>query len=377
MNIMVVSSGLPTEKYPMLGIFELDQAKALQQEGNRVTFLVVDLRSIRRWRKWGFSKGQKDGVDYYVFNFPGGRIPLKFLCKIGAKCLNIIYKRAAKTNGKPDLFHAHFTEMGCITSRLAQKEGIPYVVTEHSSKMNQYIVDSDLRECAKEAYGSASAIISVGTALANNIYRHTGFKPIVVPNIIDTNLFSQCQRIVHSGFNLVTTSNLITLKRTWQILQALAMIDASDIDYHLTVIGDGPERDSLIHWCSVLNLTDRVTITGYQPREVIASIYETADVFILVSSTETFGVAYVEAMAAGLPVIATKCGGPEDFVNEQNGVLVEVDNIVQISQAIEYMHKNASSYNVELLREFVRSRFSQSAIALRLHEIYSKIVSYE
>lgn len=372
MNIMVVSSGLPTEKYPMLGIFELDQAKALQQEGNKVTFLVVDLRSVRRWRKWGFSKGQKDGVDYYVFNFPGGRIPLKYLCAIGTRCLKIIYKKALKDNGKPDMFHAHFTEMGCITSRVAQKEGIPYVVTEHSSKMNQYNVSDDLRECAKEAYGNASAVISVGTALAKNIFRHTGYKPVIIPNIIDTNLFSHCQRREHKCFNLVTTSNLITLKRTWQILQALAMIDPKDIDYHLSVIGDGPERDSLMHWCSALNLTGRVTIAGFQPRESIASFYETADVFILVSSTETFGVAYVEAMAAGLPVIATKCGGPEDFINQDNGILVEVDNISQIARAIKEIHNNYNNYNSTIIKKQVEA-YSPKTVAGRLMNVYESI----
>lgn len=373
MNIMVVSSGLPTEKYPMLGIFELDQAKALQQEGNKVTFLVVDLRSVRRWRKWGFSKGQKDGVDCYVFNFPCGRIPLKYLCAIGTRCLKIIYKKALKDNGNPDIFHAHFTEMGCITSRVAQKEGIPYVVTEHSSKMNQYNVSDDLNECAKEAYGNASAVISVGTALANNIYRHTGYKPVVIPNIIDTKLFSHCQRKEHKGFNLVTTSNLITLKRTWQILQALSMIDPDVIDFHLTVIGDGSERDSIVHWRNVLNLAERVSLVGYQPREIIANIYETADVFILVSSTETFGVAYVEAMAAGLPVIATKCGGPEDFVTQDNGILVEVDNINQMAYAIQRLYNYYENYDSAKIKKQVEA-YSPNVIAGNLMEIYKSIL---
>lgn len=371
---MVVSSGLPSEKYPLLGIFEFDQAKALKQEGNNVIFLAVDLRSVRRWRRWGISKGTKDGVDYIIVNFPAGRVPLKLLCKVGTFCLRRIYKLAIKDFGIPDIIHAHFTEMGCIVSRLSGELGIPYVVTEHSSQINQYYIDESRRQCAIEAYGGANKVISVGSALAKKIKKHTGYESIVVPNIIDTNLFFQCKRKAHAGFHLVTTSNLITLKRTWQILQALAMIEPKVIDYRLTVIGDGPERESLIQWKETLNLGGRVSIVGYKSREEIAEIYETADVFIMLSSSETFGVAYLEAMASGIPVIATRCGGPEDFVNKENGILVDVDDIQQASKAIVELYSNLSAYTADNLRGFVKNKFSPSVIAKQLMEVYKEIV---
>jgi len=374
MKIMVVSSGIPTEKYPLLGIFELDQAKALAQEGNEVVFLGVDLRSIRRWRRWGISRGNKDGVDYYLFNLPAGRLHLKLLCKIGQYCLSRLYKKVELDFGKPDIIHAHFTEMGCIVSRLSKKECVPYVITEHSSKINQYNISNELVSCAKEAYQNANSVIAVGTTLSRNIFRHTGIKSIVVPNIINTELFFKCTRQQHDKFHLVTTSNLISLKRTWQIIQALAMINPSEIDYKLTIIGDGPERESILYWSKALGLENRVDMVGYQPREAIASIYENADVFILVSSSETFGVAYVEAMAAGLPVIATRCGGPEDFVNENNGLLVDVDNITQISSAIVKIYSSINRYKVENLRAFVKDRFAPKIIAERLYGIYQSIV---
>lgn len=371
---MVVSSGMPTEQYPLQGIFEFDQAKALSQAGCEVVFLAIDLRSARRWRKWGVSKGNKDGVDYYVINIPIGRFPLKYFCRIGEMCLYRLYKLVVKTHWKPDVIHAHFTEMGCITSDFAKKIEVPYVVTEHSSKINQYRISGELKDCALKAYKGASVVIAVGNSLAHNIQRHTGISPKVVPNIIDTELFFRCKRQKHEGFHLVTTSNLIVLKRTWQILQALARIDTKDIDYRLTIIGDGPEMESLQHWAKTLNMENRITLAGYQSRENIASIYETADVFIMVSSSETFGVAYVEAMAAGLPVIATRCGGPEDFVNNNNGLMVDVDDIHQIAEAIKTIYYNINKYDAEQLRTFVRSRFSAEAVGKELISIYHGLV---
>lgn len=370
---MVVSSGFPSEKYPLLGIFEFDQAQALAHKGCHVVFLAVDLRSIFRWRKWGIVKGSKNGVDYYIYNLPLGRLPIKFLCKLGELGLNRLYKIANKIHGKPDVLHAHFTEMGCITSRLSAKEGIPYVVTEHSSKINQYVIGRDLRDCAIEAYRDAQSVIAVGTSLSNNILKHTGIKSIVIPNIINTELFFQCKRLKHTGFRLVTTSNLIILKRTWQILQALAMINPKEIDYYLTVIGDGPERDTIEYWIKALKLEDRVYVAGYKPREEIASIYEKSDAFIMVSSSETFGVAYVEAMAAGLPVIATRCGGPEDFVNNNNGYLIDVDDISQLSSAITQLYNNENYYKTDDLRQFVKNNYSPEVVAEQLLNVYKSI----
>lgn len=373
MKVLVISSGIPTEKYPLQGIFEWDQAKALALEGNDVVFIAIDLRSVRRWRKWGVSRGRKDGIDYYVFNFPMGRVPLKYLCKVGEKCLRYLYRKSELERGRPDVIHAHFTEMGCIASRLARKENIPYVVTEHSSKMHRFKIEEDLRKCALEAYSNAKEVIAVGTSLSKSILKHTGLHSVVVPNIIDTKLFINCKKQPHQGFVLVTTSNLIPLKRTWQILQAMAMLDCNKMDCRLTIIGDGPERATVEYWAQQLNLTDRVTLAGYQSRENIAHLYETSDCFILVSSSETFGVAYVEALAAGLPIIATKCGGPEDFVDDSNGILVEVDNIKQIADAILKIYTNINNYKEEDLKNFVKDRFSPNVVAKKLIEVYNSL----
>ena len=76
----------------------------------------------------------------------------------------------------------------------------------------------------------------------------------------------------------------------------------------------------------------------------IVKVYEECDCFVLPSAGETFGVVYVEAMAAGLPVIATRCGGPEDFVNEDNGILIisEIKDMHNESIADDKYHRPTS-----------------------------------
>ena len=75
------------------------------------------------------------------------------------------------------------------------------------------------------------------------------------------------------------------------------------------------------------------------------------DAFVLASRAETFGVVYVEAMAAGLPVIATACGGPEDFVSEENGILIPADNEEKLTEALIEMYHMAHKYDKQAISE--------------------------
>ena len=90
MFVCVVARGYPTNKYEMNGIFEFDQARALNQLGHKVIFVAIDLRSLRRWRKWGIEHFIKDGVEIYAINIPLGRLPHNVLRYVG-QLLSLIH----------------------------------------------------------------------------------------------------------------------------------------------------------------------------------------------------------------------------------------------------------------------------------------------
>lgn len=145
MRVLIVSGGKPTKKYPFIGNFAFEQAVALADSGTDVTFFGIDLRSFRRKRPYGISYGVAGKVRWYVISIPIGAVPLSLLCFIGAKALSYLYSKVYKNRKKPDIVHAHFTEIGQMAASLVKKIDVPLVITEHSSAMNCENVNESLQ----------------------------------------------------------------------------------------------------------------------------------------------------------------------------------------------------------------------------------------
>lgn len=116
---------------------------------------------------------------------------------------------------------------------------------------------------------------------------------------------------------------------------------------------------------------------GLRPREEIAQRLSDSDCFVLASVSETFGVSYLEALSCGVPVIATRCGGPECFVNDHNGMMVEPDDVDALSSAMLTMYCNDGSYNRAAIAAQIRENYSSQAVASRLMQEYQQLIGAE
>jgi len=97
------------------------------------------------------------------------------------------------------------------------------------------------------------------------------------------------------------------------------------------------------------------------------------DFFVLNSNLETFSVVTAEALANGKPVVATRCGGPETFVNDKTGILVEPKNQKQLEDAILYMIKHYKDYNPQYLSDSIKKDYNSKIIGKKFFDIYLKI----
>jgi glycosyltransferase involved in cell wall biosynthesis len=375
MHILIIARGYPSEKYKMNGIFEFDQAKALAKAGHKVTYAAIDVRSIRRWRKWGVEKFVMDGVNVYAINIPVGRIPKALRQQISIFGLKVLYSIIVKELGKPDIMHAHFAGVGYTASKLKEKTGLPFVITEHLSTMMKPVIDKQLFNTADSAYEYADALITVSPELKDVIKRRFNKEAIYIPNIVDTGLFTyQVRKDNARSFNFISIGGLIYRKRMDLTIEAFAKAFGKDKDVSLTIFGEGTERTKLENLIHKYDISDRVKLMGLQSRKTLAEYLKKSDCFVLASQAETFGVVYIEALASGVPVIATKCGGPESFVNDRNGLIIPVDDVDALADAMKYMYDNSDKYNKEAISQETREQFSPESIAGKLTEVYKQLI---
>jgi len=139
-------------------------------------------------------------------------------------------------------------------------------------------------------------------------------------------------------FTFIVVAKLIPLKGIDILLYAFQKIVEEYPKSKLLIIGDGIEKNNLLKISNELNITSPVYFLGRQNREFVAKYMKEFHVFVLPTKYEAFGVVFVEVLTVGLPVISTKnYGEPDDFINRKNGILVDIDNINELSMAMKEM----------------------------------------
>jgi glycosyltransferase involved in cell wall biosynthesis len=139
-------------------------------------------------------------------------------------------------------------------------------------------------------------------------------------------------------------------------------------------VGDGPYRGALQTKIQQLHLTDKVKLLGAMPRNKVQECLANAHAFVLLSQSETFGVSYIEAMALGLPVVATCCGGPSDFVNATNGCLVPVGDAAKAADAMCKIKAQYATYQPQQIANEVLQKYSPASVAKQLITQYQMLL---
>lgn len=377
MTIFIIARGTPTKKEPQWGCFEFDQAKALAALGHKVVYLSVDSRFRLYFRKIGTSKFITNDVHTYnSFLLPhviaklGGE---KFAHQLRIWQLEKLYLKAVQEVGKPDILYSHYLFCTYESTFLRNKYNIPLVAIEHWSDLQKENLSEHILQMAG-SYQYADKVIAVSQSLQKTLYKRFGINACVVNNMVG-DVFSYERSMSFSVLNFVTTGSLIHRKGYDLLIQAFAKAQLPNEQWHLNIIGSGEEKSHLQQQIEQNNLQDNITLAGQKSKEEIVAIYQQSDIFVLPSRSETFGVVYIEAMACGLPVIATPCGGPEEFVTDKDGLLVPVDNVEKLAEAIKYMFHHYQEYDRKAIADNCQARFSSKVIAKQLTRIFEDVLA--
>ncbi len=380
MTIFLISRGYPSKRDPQWGCFEKDQAEALTQLGHRVVVLSVDSRFRFYWRPVGVQFAEHNDIPAYnIFLCPGAIFSLLFGKHLDVRFkawqLNRIYQKAVRRYGTPDILYSHYLSNTQIAITLKQKYNIPLVAMEHWSEMGRTPIKPAIIPIAQDAYEHTDKLLTVSSALQKNIQSqlHNVF-PLIVHNMVGPEFTYHTSTTPHP-FTFIATGNLIH-RKGFDLLPAafLQVQDLLSADWQMLIIGDGKEYAGLQRQINNSSLQNHIRLLGRKTKTEIASLLKNSDVFILPSRSETFGVAIIEALSCGLPVVATRCGGPDDIITPNNGLLVPVDDIDALAAAIRTMYTNYAQYSRKAIANDCRIRFSPEVIAHQLTAVFEKFV---
>lgn len=280
--------------------------------------------------------------------------------------------------GPPDLVHAHFLfSTGCAVARAARARNLPFVVTVHESYLEQTARWRHLKSEMSRALQAAARILAVSSFQRDRIvqlFPACAPRTVVVPNGVDTDRFTPRESVRKSGpVRLAFVGNLVPGKDLPVLLNALSELDAQDLLYELDVLGEGLLRPELE--ARARTLKGKVRFHGAQEREAVARhLHDETDLLVVSSLMETFSIVCIEALASGVPVVATDCGGPRDIITPEVGRLVPPGQSSSMAAAIKEVWNRRFDYNPRRLAEFAKERFSLRRIAERTCELYREAI---
>jgi len=383
MHILFIPSFYADPEKPVCGVFFKDQAYALKKSGVKIAIAYVEPRRLHalnlhriRDNHFQITFGEEDGLPTLrlhgwnpFMNTNVGGLVWSFLAQF------LIDTYVARF-GLPDLIHAHNSLWaGHAVVRSSVKHGIPYVITEHSTAFPQKNISNFTKKHVDRVFSGAKAIICVSDGLAKYVRPFCKNRKItIVPNVVHTDYFTMPpERPQAAPFVFLSIAHLVERKGVHILIEAFANRFRGNPNVRLEIGGDGPYRHQLEKLCFNLKVEDRITFLGALSRAEVRAAMWRARCFVLASFFETFGVVLIEAMSTGLPVIGTRCGGPEFIITPETGLLVQPGNAKELGGAMQSM-VNHELFSSQLIRSYVVDSFSDNSFSNKLIRIYSDIL---
>ncbi|MCH4887189.1 glycosyltransferase family 4 protein [Acidaminobacter sp. JC074] len=289
-------------------------------------------------------------------------------------------------NFKPDLIHAQHL---WVTPYAAAQTGVPYIVTAHGTDLKGFVKDDRYHKYALEGAKKAAKVITISEQVDEEVTTLYGVpedKKELVLNGYDENLFKvkdlNCFDVLND-FNLslepdyvVSFAGKLTHFKGVDVLLKAARIynEAIDGEVVTLIAGNGELYEELNKLKMTLKL-DHVQFLGHVNQHQLVDLYNIADVSTVPSRTEPFGLVAIEALACGTPVVGTNQGGLPDFLIEDVGTLVPVDDDIALADAIvaEIKHKEKEK-RAKAAADYALKNFSWKRSIGVVASIYESII---
>ncbi len=315
------------------GVVATELGKGLAQEGHEVHFITYSQPSRLDFLNENLFYHEVNTRSYPLFEYAPYELAL------ASKMVSVV------KNERLDLLHVHYAiphaSAAYMAKQILKSQGIviPVVTTLHGTDITLVGKDPTYEPAVTFSINQSDGVTAVSEDLRKETYN--SFKVTrdieVIPNFIDLEKFKKQKKdhfkkaICPNGESLIVhTSNFREVKRVLDVVRIFNNI-VREIPAKLLMIGDGPERDDAENLCRELGIAEDVRFLG--KLEAVEEVLSVADLFVMPSAKESFGLAALEAMACEVPVISSNTGGlPELNVQGETGFLSLVGDIEDMTQ---------------------------------------------
>ena len=358
------------------GVVATELGKSLANKGHEIHFITYS--QPVRLGSFGENLFYHEVVvsDYPLFDYE------PYETVLASKMVDVV------KHEQLDILHVHYAiphaSAAFMAREILKSQGIdvPFVTTLHGTDITLVGKDSSFEPVITFCLNESDAVTAVSESLKKDTYKHfkTDREIEVIPNFIPihktpngVDLKIRRRYAADDEFLFCHISNFRKVKRVGDILKTFAKINEQKKS-RLLFVGDGPERYENEELCRELKLWDRVVFLG-KVRNT-SQVLELSDLFFLPSQTESFGLAALEAMALGVPVISSNTGGiPEVNIHGKTGFLSDVGDIDDMAKNALYIIQNKQIHATFKKNAFARAKFFDiDKIVQQYENLYSGLL---
>lgn len=386
-KVLVLSRNYPNNVLPTLGLWVQRLVRqACRQAEHKVVSPVpycpplIPFQEYARFRR--IPRLTQDG-DIEMFHPRFFLGPGRTLYNLEAYSYYLAVRHTVRqlhTRFSFNIIHAHMSYPdGVVATWLGHRYDVPVIITEHAMWTKWMDENRFVRRLAVAAIRRSAYTIAATPALKESIARFAGVpdKIHLVPNGVDGDVFTLASEPRELNRDQILFVGFINHNKGVDVLlKALQLLVPQRPTLRLVLVGDalyaaaGKRRDQLHQLVEDLGLADHVEFAGVKPAEEVARFMRTSALLVLPSRKETFGSVLIEALACGIPIVATRSGGPETIVTDEVGRLAPVDDPTALAAAIEYVLSQRERYDPARLRAYALERYSWKSVAQQTLALY-------
>ena len=384
MHVLFISSDIyDPDSIEMSGIFQKQFSSILINNGYKVGLISSGVLPYfyTGTITSGFSCSTENNLNV-VRSFSKFFFPARFLLSFPSiflyKKFNRAFQYYVNTFGLPELIHCQNSLFAGFYALTLRRKGIniPTIITEHSSMYSRNLITRRDFDRVKSVIEFADIFTVVSNSQRITFEDLFDFKKSFVLNnqidpLFETNN-AKPKKDNPENFVFITVGNLDNNKNQKIILIALRKLIPFNKNIFLKIIGDGPCLAELKKMVIDFNLEKHVIFFKKLGRIDLLNEMNNSNALIVSSNVETFGVVALEGLFLGLPCISTQCGGTSEFLNDNNSIMIDLNDPLGLSEAMNFMYSNFEKFDQELIKKDVLQNFGLNTFLSRVNEYYNK-----